>query len=561
MTAIWERSENRTETTTTEWLACDRCGALIYGKRFTRSLHTCPECGWHARLDARARVEQLLDPGTARDVPVGPAIVDPLGFHDRGSYVDKLAAARDRTGQSDAVVVSAGEIGGVPVVLAVTDFRFLGGSLGVGAGEAITVAAETALRRRIPLLLVTASGGARMQEGLLSLMQMAKTASALAALDRAGLLTVTVVTDPTYGGVAASFATLTDVIVSEPGARMGFAGARVIEQTISQKLPDGFQTAEFLLDHGLVDGVWSRGELRANLGRLLALTGPADPLPAIPADPIVRDPGQVRTRPAWEQVGLARHIDRPTTLEQIGFWLDGFVELHGDRLDADDPAIVGGTGLLDGQPVMVIGHQKGHSTAELVKHRFGMPLPSGYRKAQRLMALAAKLGLPVITLIDTPGGYPGIEAEEHGQSIAIARCISAMAELPVPTVAVITGEGGSGGALALATADAVLMCANATYSVISPEGCAAILWQSAASADRAAEALGIDVASALRLGVADGMVPEPAGGAHTDPAAACEFVRRSVITALAGLRARDDAERLAARRLRLRRYGLSNGEE
>ncbi|MDA3647674.1 acetyl-CoA carboxylase carboxyl transferase subunit alpha [Saccharopolyspora indica] len=539
------------------WLVCEHCRTLIYGKRFARNLRVCPDCGAHARLDARERVEQLFDPGRCADLPVAATADDPLGFVDSRPYPERLAAARRAVGATDAVRVVRAELAGHPVVAAVMDFRFLGGSLGVAAGEAVTTAAEAALAARVPLLLVTASGGARMQEGVLSLVQMAKTSNAMAELDEAGLLTVTLVTDPTYGGVAASFATLSDVVLAEPGARMGFAGRRVIEQTIKQQLPADFQTAEFLLAHGLVDDVRPRGDLRAALGNLLALTGPVEPdWGAGEENPVISDPGRLPQRSPWEVVQLARHLDRPTALDHVGHWLDGFVELHGDRAGTDCPAIVGGIGRLDGLPVVVIGHQKGHTTAELVARNFGMASPAGYRKAMRLMRLADKLGLPVITLIDTPGAHPGLDAERTGQPAAIAESIRLLGGLRVPVVGVVTGEGGSGGALALGVADRVLMCANSSYSVISPEGCAAILWKSAEAAPAAAEALRVDARSLLRSGVTDGVIPEPGDGAHTDPAVACDLVRRAVVAALRELRQRTGPDLVRQRRNRFRRLGL-----
>ncbi len=550
MTGISERLVR-----TSDWLLCPRCHVLLYQRRFERLSKVCPDCGWHHRLTAAERLDHLLDAGSAVPVSPGPTADDPLRFGDLVPYPRRLATARAEIGLSDAVQVVRGVIRGHRVVVAVMDFRFLGGSLGVAAGEAITTAAEAALADRAPLLLITASGGARMQEGVLSLMQMAKTSNAMAQLDEAGLLTVTLVTDPTYGGVAASFATLSDVILAEPGARMGFAGPRVIEQTIGQKVPEGFQTADFLLKHGLIDGVYARDELPHVLALLLSATRPVGSGGAV-TDSVVREPWLVPDRPVGETVRLARHLDRPTTLDHITRWMDGFVELHGDRAGADCPAIVGGVAVLDGQPVVVVGHQKGHTTAELVRRDFGMASPAGYRKAQRLMRLAAKLDVPVVTLVDTPGAHPGPAAEEHGQAIAIAECLRTMGGLPVPVVSVIIGEGGSGGALALAVADRLLLCANAIYSVISPEGCAAILWKSPEATDAAADALRLDARSLLELGVVDGVVVEPEGGAHTDPDAACMFVRDAVVAALRQLRGRTGEELVHTRRARFRRFGV-----
>ncbi|WP_298181169.1 acetyl-CoA carboxylase, carboxyltransferase subunit beta [Saccharomonospora sp.] len=540
------------------WLRCPGCGGLLYRKRFVRLHRVCPDCGNHARLTARQRIEQLLDPDSAHEVPLPPTAVDPLRFTDSRPYPRRLAEARSSTGEDDAVVVVTGRIGGHPLVVAVMDFGFLGGSLGVAAGEAVTCAAELALRDSLPLLLVTASGGARMQEGVLSLMQMAKTAQAMAALDEAGLLTITLVTDPTYGGVAASFATLSDVLLAEPGARLGFAGPRVIKQTINQELPEGFQTAEFLRDRGLIDGVHPRAELRQVLTRLLDVTRPDAHLSAdaeCGRRLLVREPARLGKRSAWETVRLARAPERLTTLEHIRLWTSGFVELLGSRCGSDSPALVGGVGLLSGQPVLLLGHQKGHDTHELVQRDFGMVTADGYRKVLRLLRLARKLRLPVVSLIDTPGAHPGLESEETGQAGAIAACIAELGALPVPVVSVITGEGGSGGALALAVSDRVLLSEHAVYSVISAEGCAAILWKTAEAAPKAAEALQLDAPSLLRHGIVDAVVPEPGDGAHTDPMEASTRLRDAVLTTLSELLPLPGPRLVRDRRARYRAYG------
>ena len=541
------------------WLCCPQCRALVYRKRFERLLRVCPECGGHDRLAASERVEQLLDPGSRTGILVPQTVDDPLGFVDFRDYSDRLAECRARSGGQDAVLAVTGKIGGHPVVMAVLDFGFLGGSLGVAAGEAVTVAAERALQDGLPLVIVTASGGARMQEGALSLMQMVKTSNAMAALDEAGILTVTLITDPTYGGVAASFATLSDVVLAEPGARMGFAGPRVIRQTIGEELPEGFQTAEFLAERGLIDGVHARSQLRGVLTSLLNATGPA--CAAVPetdtptGEWLVTDPGELTEIPAWEAVQRARHGERPTTLEHINTWCEGFVELRGSRCGTDSPALVGGIGVLAGRGVLILGHQKGHDTPELVRRKFGMADAEGYRKARRLMRLAAKLGLSVVTLIDTPGAHPGVESEETGQAASIARCIAEVGGLPVPVISVITGEGGSGGALALAAGDRVFISENAVYSVISPEGCASILWKSPSEAALAAEALQVDARSLLRHGIVDGVVREPGAGAHEEPHVASARLYETVRAAMDELADVSPAELVRRRRERFRGFG------
>jgi acetyl-CoA carboxylase carboxyl transferase subunit beta len=536
---------------------------MIYRKRLVRNLKVCPECGRHGRLAADERLRQLLDGDGYEPLVFPVAEGDPLGFADSRSYAQRLSEARHATGLDEAVVCARGTVHGNRVIVAAMDFRFMGGSLGAAVGELITRAAETALRERTPLLIVTASGGARMQEGAVALMQMAKTSYALSELDEAGILTIALITDPTFGGVAASFATQCDIIVAEPGARLGFAGPRVIEQTIRQRLPKGFQTAEFLLRHGMVDVVCARPGLRPCLARLLSAgsrrrAGRGDG--KVP--PLVRDPAELPPRDPWEIVRQARDMARPTTLDYIARILDTFEELHGDRLSADCPAVVGGIGRLGGTPMIVIGHQKGHTLTELTARNFGMPTPSGYRKAARLMRLAGKLGLPVLTLVDTPGAYPGREAEEQGQAVAIADNLRLMARLPVPIVSVLTGEGGSGGALALAVADRVLICSNAFYSVISPEGCAAILWNDGDAAPRAAEALRLTARDLLRLGVVDAVILEPEGGSQRAPDSASARLRAAVAVSLRELDELGDgdpARVVERRRLRFRAF-TADGE-
>ncbi|WFE43432.1 acetyl-CoA carboxylase carboxyltransferase subunit alpha [Verrucosispora sp. WMMD1129] len=544
------------------WSRCGGCAALLYRKRLRRNLDVCPECGLHTRLAAPERVSQLVDPGSFRPLPDRAVEVDPIGFVDVLPYPHRLAAARADTGLAEAVLCGTATIGGSRCALAVMDFRFLGGSLGCAVGELITRTAEQALELDIALVLVTASGGARMQEGALSLMQMATVSQAMAALREVGLLTVSVLTDPTYGGVAASFATSADLVLAESGTRMGFAGPRVIRQVTGRTLPEGFQTAEFLLRHGQIDMVVPRHALRVRLATLLAATcrratnrpgATAPPPEAARPTPASRAPA----RDAWETVRLARHPGRPTTLDYLETTFDGFTELHGDRLGGDCPAVVGGVARLDGRHLMVIGHQKGHTTAELAARNFGMATPAGHRKALRLMRLAARLGLPVVTLVDTPGADPGVEAEEHGQAAAIAENILTLSVLPTPVVTVVTGEGGSGGALALAVADRVLMLQHAVYSVISPEGCAAILWPGRTAAPQAARALRLTAPDLCRLGVVDEVVPEPDGSAANDPEATARAVRQALLANLLPLLEVPTVTLVQRRRRRFRRFGAA----
>ena len=258
---------------------------------------------------------------------------------------------------------------------------------------------------------------------------------------------------------------------------------------------------------------------------------------------------------SWQISQVSRHPQRPYTLDYIEQLFTDFEELHGDRAYADDPAIVGGLARFNGQSVMVIGHQKGRDTKERQYRNFGMPRPEGYRKALRLMRLAEKFGIPIMTFIDTPGAYPGVGAEERGQSEAIGRNLYVMAELRVPMICTIIGEGGSGGALAIAIGDALLMLQYATYAVISPEGCASILWKSASKAEEAAETLAITATRLKALGLVDKIVSEPLGGAHRDYAATMQSVKKALVDALKQAQAKTTNDLLQTRFNRLMGYG------
>jgi acetyl-CoA carboxylase carboxyl transferase subunit alpha len=262
----------------------------------------------------------------------------------------------------------------------------------------------------------------------------------------------------------------------------------------------------------------------------------------------------------WQRTQLARHVRRPHTRDYCKLLFDDFLELHGDRVYGDDPAVVGGLARFEGRSVVVVGHQKGHETREKIARNFGMPHPEGNRKALRLMQLGEKFAKPVLTLIDTPGAYPGIGAEERGQAEAIARNLLAMTELRVPIVAVVTGEGGSGGALALGVADRVFMLEHAVYSVISPEGCAAILWNDAAKAPEAAALMRITAPDLLRFGVIDGIIPEPPGGAHRNWEVTADAVRGAVRDSLASLSDKPLDQLIAERYEKFRRIGVFEEE-
>ncbi len=517
--------------------------------------HVCDACGRHFHLPARERIQQLVDEGSFHEVNRSLASVDPLSFTDRLPYRQRLDEARKKTGVSEAVVTGTCRIGGTVAVLAVLDFQFLGGSMGSVVGEKVTLAMELAARRKLPLITVSTSGGARMQEGMLSLVQMAKTSAAARRLHEARQPFISVLADPTTGGIYASFASLGDVIVAEPRALIGFAGPRVVEQTMHEAVSDESHRAEYLLEHGAIDLIVERPQLRDTLIALLTMLAWRNRPSFVAAEePPETHVPPVGSRPAWEIVQLARRNDRPTSLGHVRAMTTDFVELHGDRQGGDDPAIAIGLANLTGRPVAIIAEERGAGTPG-DPTRGGRPMPGGYRKALRMMWLASKFGLPLLTFIDTPGAYPGLEAEERGLARALAECLSYMSGISTQTVAAVVGEGGSGGALALGVADRVLMMENAIYSVISPEGAAAILYHDATKAEQLAASLRITATDCKALGVVDLLVPEPEGGAHRDPAQASQLLQQAIVRSLVELQRSPLRKTMKARYQKFRRMG------
>ena len=512
---------------------CNKCGAAILSEEVINGAYICPKCHGYFRVPAYKRIEMIADEGSFEEWDMdldgmdGPP--DPLQFK---GYSEKIKKLREQTGLKEAVVTGRVKINGTQAVIGVCDGRFMMASMGYAVGEKITRAVERATNEKLPVILFTCSGGARMQEGIISLMQMEKTSAALKRHSDAGLLYVTVLTDPTTGGVTASFAMLGDIIIAEPQALIGFAGPRVIEQTIGEKLPEGFQRAEFLLEHGFVDQIVKRENMKPVLGRILKMHDHVHPdcrkgkevRKSDRTEPVPKagmtekkagkkaaeqEPWSEKSLTAWERVCRSRSKERPVGKDYIDILFEDFVELHGDRYYRDDPAIIGGIAYFQGICVTVIAQAKGRTTKENLERNFVFFSPEGYRKARRLMKQAEKFHRPVINFVDTPGAFCGMEAEERGQGEAIARNLFELSGLKVPVLSVVIGEGGSGGALALAVADEVWMLENSVYSVLSPEGFASILWKDSSRSAEAAKMMKLTAADLKKLGVIERVFPEP----------------------------------------------------
>lgn len=628
------------------WRTCSKCGLTFDSVSLAASHFVCPSCGAYLRMTSSERIDDLLDDGSFIEWDVGVEQTDPLDFP---GYPDKLAAQRAKSGLEEAVRTGEGSIAGLRCAIGIMESTFFMGSMGSVVGEKVTRLFERATKLHLPVIVFTASGGARMQEGLVSLMQMAKTSCAIERHAAAHLPYISVLTDPTTGGVTASFAMDGDVILAEPHALIGFAGQRVIRDTIRQELPEGFQTAEFALEHGLIDAIVTREDLRATLAHLLALhlstskeatgaahnAGDTDILvnyaavcdnlangtatyntvsyadlrperlssdevqmrekllrvipPALRTSakrtgankrveraiaqggfdaeggsslavndtptPSAQDavaPGEDNR--AWRSVQLARNVHRPTSIAYICSMVDGFIELHGDRGFGDDGAIVGGIGWIGGRAVTVIGQEKGENLQERIRRNFGCPQPEGYRKALRLMKQAEKFKRPIVCLVDTQGAYCGTEAEERGQGNAIADNLVAMAGLTVPVVTVLLGEGGSGGALALAVANRVAMQQHAVYSVLSPEGFASILWKDRTRAPEAAAVMKMSAQESCELGIIDDVISEGPAPAHENPEVAKRNVCAYVANTLDELCGMSEQELLDQRYQRFRKF-------
>lgn len=439
---------------------------------------------------------------------------DPLSFP---GYAEVLERARERSGADEAVVTGRGSLeagGGSRLDLAVVAgvFPFVGGSMGAAVGQRVVRAYERARRERLPVLVLTATGGARMQEGMVALVQMARTADAARRHAAAGLLQVAHLGSPTTGGVYASFASLADVIWAEPGATIGFAGPRVVEQTTGRALPEGAHSAESAHAAGLVDELVESHRARRLLATLLATTHLAShphaeesrvsgtPAPRPPAPP---------SGSAWEEVERSRAPDRASGRTWTESLLPERVELRGDRAGGVDPVVVAALGVTEaGTPLAALGLDR--HTGD------GRPRPAGYRAARRLLRLAGRLRLPVATFVDTPGADLSHESETGGIAGEIARTFATLGAHPAPTASLVVGEGGSGGALALAATDRLWMLDGSTFSVIAPEGAASILHRDPDRAPELADQLGLTGAALTDLGIVDGVVDEATALPHLE---------------------------------------------
>ena len=503
----------------------------------------CPYCRFHYGLTARERIELLADKGSFRETNRSIASLHPLSFSSRGHYSSRLSQDQTRTGLTEAIVTGRCTIAGNKALIVVLDFGFMGGSMGSVVGEKVALAFEAAAKSEVPIIALVSGGGVRIQEGVLSLMQMAKTVTAANRLRGKRVPFIVVLSNPATGQAYASFANLADLIFAEPGSLIGLAPMKTFRQASKRPVPPDAHTAEAHLDGGLLDNIVDREELQGKLATILDILGPERNSRANGRDVKKRlltgAKGDVDVGRALE---ITRHPERPSALTYIGFIVDSFIELKGDRVSGDDETIVGGLGYLKGERVMVIGQQRESCNLDETYHTY----PEGFRKARRLIEVAARFKVPVVTLIDTQGAHSGVESEEQGVGNAIATTLSLMADVPTPIVSVIVGEGGSEGALALGIADSILMQRYAIYSPIAPGQTASRL--SSSRRKEEAQALTLTSQDCKELAIIDEIVPEPEAGAHTDPLGASEELQMAITRQLVGL------TKLSAKKLVKDRY-------
>ena len=531
---------------------CFLCESTLTDSDMYQKYKVCHTCRFHYSMTARERVESLADLGTFKESNRWLTSIDPLSFKTRTSYKKSLFDDQVRTGLTEAVITGSCTIDGLSCILIALDFGFMGGSMGSVVGEKISLAFENAAKRKIPVITIITSGGYRIQEGILSLMQMAKTVLASNQLQQKGIPHISVLANPSTGQAYASFANMADIIISEPGAIVGVNPIRSISGD-DQKETESTHTSESHLSHGTLDAVTDRTKLKGVISVLLDLFNKEFTIKRTSSGQITYPTAQPTE--AWHSVQIARHNSRPTSMDYMARIMDNFVELHGDRVYGDDPSIVCGLGQIGGQTVVVIGQQRDQTLDSTDEGSNARTMPEGFRKAQRALKIAEKFELPVITLVDTPGANLSSEAEERGLGHAIASTLALISSLTVPTISTIIGEGGSSGALALGIADRVIMLENAIYSAVSPEEAAELIYQDEEKAEEVVGSLRLTARDCMEMEIVDQVVPEPSQGAHRDHHEASRLLKRALLQNLADLQTVSKRKRLNARTKKFRNMG------
>ncbi len=551
---------------------CMVCGGDFGDSSLFSTLRVCPHCRFHYNIGARDRIDALTDVGSFEETHRWIESLDPLVFSPRLSYQVRILRDQTRTGLMDAAVGGTAEIGGISCAVVVIDFGFLGGSMGLVVGEKVARIFELATRQRLPVVAIATSGGARIQEGVLSLTQMAKTIAAARSLRNRGLPLISVLGNPSTGQILASFASAADIRIGEPNAHIGFSPLGVLREVEDEPDVTAKTNAETLLASGHLDRVVDRELQRNELATLLQMFSTASqPRSKTTRTDSLYSPSR---SDAWRSVQLARRPDRPRSRDYIASALRNFVELHGDRVSGEADEVVVGLAYLGAQPVMVIAQQRSvdhehedpkynaedsiasftnvYGHAELNR---GGTTATGFRKARRAARMAADFRLPVVAFIDTPGPAIGISQELSGLAGEISETIDLMLQLETPVISVLIGEGGGEAALAFGISDRLLMLEHAIYTPISPESGAETELRDRTRAPEIARSLRLTSFDAMRLGIVDRVIEEPEEGAHTNPTAAARILRSALINELSALAHRHRRSLARRRRRRFRHIG------
>ena len=524
---------------------CLICNSELNRSNLYKEFRVCDKCNFHYSISARDRINLLSDEDSFEEFNQSLSSIDPIKFSSNNSYKERLIKDQNRTGLSEAVITGKCTIDGNPVILIVLDFGFMGGTISSVVGEKVALGFEKASKLTLPVISIISSGGSRYQEGILSLMQMAKTTISLQNHASKNLPFISILTNPATGQAFASFANLADIILAEPGSIIGFSPVRHL-QPESNSDNESINTAESHFENGMIDAIVDRKEQKKIIGTLLDLLTAEYKLESKTKSSTM--PIKTKQSNGWKSIQISRHTSRPSSIDYIIRILNDFIEIHGDKYYKDDENIIVGIGHLGSQTVVIIAQDRNRGNN-------GSTSPEGFRKAQRGIKLASKFNLPLITLVDTPGPNSNESTEQRGLGHSIATTLSEMISLEVPSISAIIGEGGNSGALAIGVSDKILMMENAIYTVISPENAAEILYQDKNRAEEASQSLKITANDCFNLGIIDIVIPEPSGGAHTNPDEAARQLRKYLLKELSGLYSISKRRRLKSRYKRFRKVG------
>ena len=524
---------------------CLICNSKLADSNLYKEFRVCNKCNFHYSISARNRINLLSDEDSFEEFNQSLTSIDPISFSSNTSYKERLIKDQNRTGLSEAVITGKCSIDGNQVILIVLDFGFMGGTISSVVGEKVALGFERASKLKLPVISIISSGGARFQEGILSLMQMAKTTIAYQNHSSKNLPFISILTNPATGQAFASFANLADIILAEPGSIIGFSPVRHLQSESKSENPD-INTAESHFENGMIDAIVERKDQKKIIGTLLDLLTTEYKLESKTKHSAA--PIKTKQTDGWQSIQISRHDSRPSSIDYILRILNDFIEIHGDKYYSDDKSVIVGIGHLGSQTAVIIGQDRKRGND-------GNTSPEGFRKAQRGINLANKFNLPLITLVDTSGPNSNESTEQRGLGHSIATTISKMIAVDVPSISVIIGEGGNSGALAIGVSDKILMMENAIYTVISPENAAEIMYQDKNKVKEVSQSLKITAQDCLDLGIIDTVIPEPSGGAHTNPDEAARQLRRYLLKELAHLYSISKRRRLKSRYKRFRKVG------